>query len=356
MAEIRGSGPWCSALTADEFAAIRSIGFEPVGQVLGAAVYNIGYTGGYNCPGPFGDGMVSPDRSVTQVSGRDGPGSFGPLVKTLYQARRTAIARMSAECAELGGHGVVGVRLTIGALPTGGQEFRAIGTAVRAPRARRLRRPFTSDLSGQDFTKLIATGWVPAGLVFGISVGIRHQDRLTRGQTWWSAGNAEVLGYTELVNDVRHDARRQLHKDVQRLGAEGVVIADMSLQIRERGCPVKEVAQRDHIAEATITGTAIARFSRAAGRQGPSSLSILSLDSQRRRAARMGDSMTPEEASPVVPSAPSRPGVLRPLRPGAFILLRNKSKGSEPGRARRDSNPQPSNPKREIGRACGSGH
>src|SRR6266571_3844159 len=42
MAEIRGSGTWGSALSADEFAAIRSVGFEPVGQVLGAAVYNIG--------------------------------------------------------------------------------------------------------------------------------------------------------------------------------------------------------------------------------------------------------------------------------------------------------------------------
>ncbi len=71
--------------------------------MLGIAVYNIGYTGGYDCPGPFGDGMVSPDRSVTQVSGRGRSGSFGPLVQTLYRARRTAIARMSAECTELGG-------------------------------------------------------------------------------------------------------------------------------------------------------------------------------------------------------------------------------------------------------------
>ena len=54
MAEIRSSGTWGSALTSDEFAAIRSAGFEAVGQVLGAAVYNIGYTGGYGCPGAWG--------------------------------------------------------------------------------------------------------------------------------------------------------------------------------------------------------------------------------------------------------------------------------------------------------------
>ena len=50
LAEIRASGTWGSALTADEFTAIKSDGFEPVGQVLGAAVYNVGFTGGYACP------------------------------------------------------------------------------------------------------------------------------------------------------------------------------------------------------------------------------------------------------------------------------------------------------------------
>ncbi len=297
MAEIRGSRTWGSALSAGEFAAIRSVGFEPTGQVLGTAVYSIGYPGGYDCPGPFGDGMVSPDRSVTQVSGRSGPGSFGPLVRALCQARRTALARMTAGCADLGGHGVVGVRLTIEAFPAGGQEFKAIGTAVRAPGARRLRRPFTCDLSGQDFTKLISAGWVPVGLVFGISAGVRHDDRLTRGQTWWSAGNAEVPGYTELVSAVRRDARSRLHLDVQRAGGEGVVIAGVSLQIRERGCPVREVGQRDHIAEVTITGTAIARFSRAAGRPGPPSLPVLSLDPHRRAAARSGEPIARDRGS-----------------------------------------------------------
>ena len=69
MQEIRASGTWGSVLTSDEFAAIRSVGFEPVGQVLGAAVYNIGYTGGYNCPGAWGSwGYGVPARTVTQVS------------------------------------------------------------------------------------------------------------------------------------------------------------------------------------------------------------------------------------------------------------------------------------------------
>ena len=54
MAEIRASGTWGSALSADEFAAIRSVGFEPVGQVFGAAVYSTGSGSGYKCPGAQG--------------------------------------------------------------------------------------------------------------------------------------------------------------------------------------------------------------------------------------------------------------------------------------------------------------
>ena len=70
---------------------------------------------------------------MTATSGSGSLGSYAPLVRTMYEARRQAIGRMTAECQELGGHGVVGVRLTIGGFPAGGLEFKAIGTAVRAP-------------------------------------------------------------------------------------------------------------------------------------------------------------------------------------------------------------------------------
>ena len=299
MQEIRASGTWGSALTSDEFAGIRSVGFEPVGQVLGAAVYNVGYTGGYNCPGAWGSwGYGAPARTVTQVSSQGGFGSFGPLVKTMYDARHKAIDRMTTECDELGGHGVVGVRLTIGSFPAGGLEFKAIGTAVRArgvppmvnwnkDSSGRRRTPFTSDLSGQDFAKLIMKGWVPAGLALGISIGSRHDDWMTIGQTRWGSGNAEVTGWTELVNDARHDSRQELERDVRRLGGEGVVIAAMEMRVRERECPAME-GRRDHIVEATTIGTAIARFTHSEdGGQRHKTLAIMSLDPQRRQAARI---------------------------------------------------------------------
>ncbi|HET7013116.1 MAG TPA: heavy metal-binding domain-containing protein [Streptosporangiaceae bacterium] len=290
MAGIKASGTWSSALTTEEFAAIKSVGFEPVGQVLGAAVYNMGWTGGYGCPsGYFGsyNRMTSGWRpGITSLSSSGGGAMYGPLVQTMYASRRAAIDRMAAECAALGGHGVVGVRLKIGRFPTGNAlEFHAIGTAVRAPGGVPLRQPFTSDVSGQEFAKLINDGVVPVSLVLGISIGTRHDDWMTRSQTRWTAGNTEVGGYTELVNMTRHDARSQLQADVARHGGEGVVIQNMDLRVGERECQAQEGA-RDHIAEATFIGTAITHFRRSNRADEGPSLAILSLDPERRAEVR----------------------------------------------------------------------
>jgi len=265
VAEIRCSGTWGSSLTTGEFAAIRSVGFEPVGQVFGAAVYAAGAASGSCCAAAGG--------------------SFGPLVEAMYQARHTAIDRMTTECARLGGHGVVGVRLSRGSFPLGGLEFTAIGTAVRVPGvADGRRQPFTSDLSGQDFARLIMTGWVPVGLALGISIGSRHDDRTTARQARWGSGNTEIAGWTELVNDSRHDARRRLESEVERLGAEGVVIAAMRLRVSQRACPVT-VGRRDHIAEATLLGTAIASFAAAGPPHAGPALAVMPLGPQRRQPA-----------------------------------------------------------------------
>ena len=292
MAALRSSGTWGSALTADEFAAIRSVGFDPVGQVFGAAVYDAGASA-YGCPGapalpalPASPGDGPPPRVATEVSGGGGAASFGPLVQAMGQARHTAVDRMITECAQLGGHGVVGVHVSRGAF-LGGTQFTVIGTAVRAPGAEHGQSaPFTSDLSGQDFAKLIAAGWVPVGLALGISIGSRHDDRSTNRQARWISGNAEVAGWTELVNQVRQDARRQLERDVGRLGAEGVVIAAMPMRVRQRDCPAA-VGRRDHIVEASLIGTAVAGFPRAEPRADGPPLAIMSLDPHRRQAARI---------------------------------------------------------------------
>jgi uncharacterized protein YbjQ (UPF0145 family) len=258
MVQTRGGGTWGTLLSVGEFAAVRETGFEPVGQVFGACVYNIGYTGAFGCAGGWSSTETGPVTAATRVSGE---GAFGvrPLVEAMYEARRMAIDRMTAECAVLGGHGVVGVSLTTGEFLSGGLEFQAMGTAVRGTDAPAPPHPFSSDLSGQDFARLIHAGWVPAGVALGISVGARHDDQQTYSTTARGARNAEVDGYAELVSMTRHDATVQLAADVVRMGADGVVVSSMDLRVSDRECP-SPAGSRDHFAEVTITGTAIVQF------------------------------------------------------------------------------------------------
>jgi hypothetical protein len=62
---------------------------------------------------------------------------------------------------------------------------------------------------------------------------------------------------------MRTDARNELELDLVRMGAEGVVVREMQTQITERKCPIVPFS-RDHVAQATIVGTAITQFARFA--------------------------------------------------------------------------------------------
>jgi uncharacterized protein YbjQ (UPF0145 family) len=254
-------GSFTSDLTVEEFAAIRSVGFSPVGQVLGSAVYNIGWS--YTGCGVYTGGLGA-------LSGGWVPAPVVPVPATqqlLNEARHRAVARMRAECAGLGGDGVVGVRLGLQSFYDNGLEFIAIGTAVRADGDRHPKRPFTSDLSGQDFAKLIRSGWVPVALVQGVGAVIRHDDWQIRAQqrSWM---NQEIAGTTELVHVARHAARESLAADGRRYGAHTVLLQRMSLRISEQRCASVREGE-DHVATAFLWGTAVVPFTTSASLEAP---------------------------------------------------------------------------------------
>jgi uncharacterized protein YbjQ (UPF0145 family) len=270
MAAARGGGAWDSALSVNEFAAIRDVGFEPVGQVFGAAVYYLATVAGVSCPGTTAAGYPLPGATpgAAEPPGRSlvtgFPGTAARLAQGLYEGRRTAIDRMVGECADLGGHGIVGAVLRVAEIPAtsftaAAIEFTVTGTAVRAGGCPPLARPFAADLSGPDFAKLVRAGWMPAGIALGISVAGLHDDLATTSSGPWGAGNAEVPGYTGLMTRVRQDARDRLAQSVRALGADGVVVSAMTLRVRSDPCHARAAAT-DHFAEAVTTGSAVARF------------------------------------------------------------------------------------------------
>jgi uncharacterized protein YbjQ (UPF0145 family) len=249
----RASGVRTSLLSVSSQAGLDASGFYAVGEVMGCAVVHLGFQGYGGCGWNPMTGYGYPQYTVTARSG--GYFGFGPYLQALESSWDLALTRLLSEAAGLGADGVVGIKLTEEHLGEGNREFVALGTAVRSIGRTHLQRPFTTTLGGDDVTKLLASGFSPAGAIVAISLGIRHDDYATRQATMMFAGNVEVPGYSELVHVVRSDVRDELHRRTAALGANGAILTyPMSLQIHEL-----EVAEghRDHIALATLVASAI---------------------------------------------------------------------------------------------------
>jgi uncharacterized protein YbjQ (UPF0145 family) len=237
-----------SDLTVEEFVAIRSVGFEPVGQVMGGGVYDIRWDL-TRCAYSWDDSRLSIATPLWPVTATQ---------QRLSQAGHQAVERMRRECAELGGDGVVGVRLGVSQFHEIGLEFRAIGTAVRAAGPVRPRVPFTSNLSGQDFAKLLRAGWVPVAIVQGVGAMAQHGGRLRRFGV--RSANQEIATTTRLVYAARDAARDALTVDTRHTGADHVVLRDSQLQVFERRCTSAE--GEDQHANVFMGGTAVVPYAR----------------------------------------------------------------------------------------------
>lgn len=268
MRRFASTGLRTSLLTVPGAAGVQSVGFDPVGEVMGCIVQHIGWAGFGGC-GYWGGGAgmlggfsgYGLSSGPVTSSGRAGFVGYGPYVDALYHGYGTALARMTEEAAAIGADGIVGVRLSVSDLGNDNREFVALGSAVRARSRHRPARVFSTDLAGQDVAKLLQAGWVPCALVYGISVAIRHDDWRTQRQSSWGAGNTEVFGYTELVAHVRADARYRFDQEARSTGAQGAIVSSMRLHIR--GIEPSE-NHRDHVAESTVFGTALASFHQGA--------------------------------------------------------------------------------------------
>ena len=150
----------------------------------------------------------------------------------MYAARELAMSRMEAEADAMKADGIVGVRLNVGFYEWGANlaEFVAMGTAVRSRDGSSHRtpagKPFTSDLSGQDFWTLWQAGYVPRGLVMGTCVyHVAHQS--LRG--WFNSvgANTEMPNFTQAIYEARELAMDRMQYEAMQLQADGVVGANI---------------------------------------------------------------------------------------------------------------------------------
>jgi uncharacterized protein YbjQ (UPF0145 family) len=224
-------GLFTSDLSVNEFLLVREAGFDAVGLVVGSSIYHIGF----------------------QFSGWRQNMEVNVLSQAMYHARGLAMTRMEEEANALGADGIVGVRLDITRYEWGESmaEFVAIGTAIRSRSGQPFRnaagRPFTSDLSGQDFWTLLRAGYRPVGMVMGNCV--YHVAHMSLGQVLRQVGqNVEFANYTQAVYDARELAMERMQAEASRLGAQGIVGA----QIIERSH-----GWGSHVIEFFAVGTAI---------------------------------------------------------------------------------------------------
>jgi len=204
-----------SDLSTNEYLLTRQAGCEPIGLVMGTSFYKVGFFGyfrGY--------------RSKT--------GEVEALTHAQITSRELAISRMQSEAVMLGAHGIIGVRIqrktkgwNIGIV-----EFTAIGTAIRIPKHPPTEKPFTSNLSGQEFWQLRQAGYWPVGLVFGACAYYVHSNRRTRtlmNPAFWgkllsrSWRNQEMTQFTQGLQDARELAIMRLTSEISELDAIGVI-------------------------------------------------------------------------------------------------------------------------------------
>ena len=196
-----------SDLSVNEFLLVKEAGFEPLGMVVGCSMYHIGY----------------------QWAGVNQNTEMTVLSQAMYHARELAMNRMEEEADALGADGIVAVRLTAKHMEWEPNlaEFVAIGTAVRARNHgisyRTLEnKPFTSDLSGQDFWTLLRAGYRPVGLVMGNCV--YHVAYQGVGQWFKNIGkNVEMTNFTQALYDARELAMERMQSEATHLKAEGIV-------------------------------------------------------------------------------------------------------------------------------------
>jgi uncharacterized protein YbjQ (UPF0145 family) len=224
-------GLFTSDLSVSEFLLVKEAGFDPLGLVVGSSIFHIGFQ--------QSSWKVSEEMKV--------------LSEAMYTARELAMTRMEEEADQLGADGIVGVRLDVGRYEWGENmaEFIAIGTAIkhrggelhRAPNG----RPFTSDLSGQDFWTLLQTGHRPVGLVMGSCVyHVAHRGMF---QSLRQAGqNVELPNFTQALYDARELAMERMQAEAQAVQAEGIV--GVRLTERSHGWG-------SHVIEFFAIGTAI---------------------------------------------------------------------------------------------------
>ncbi len=262
-----GPRPRTSALSVAEAAAVRRLGLEPVGMVLGTIVLQVvssvagsaGFGGGPSAMAGWGGGPAGGSYTsypcVHMMGAAAEHWGFNAedagYASSVGSGFATAVARLVEEAKALGAHGVIGVRVDVGDLVGGWSTwtFRATGTAVALPGSPVPSEPFTTNASGTHVERLVAMGLAPARLVTGVGACYVRPNCRTRGDLL-APGTIDQIPQ---AIDVARDRARAAVREAARHHGQGVVHTDWT----DRRLPSWG---EGWIQSAVAIGTAVRRF------------------------------------------------------------------------------------------------
>jgi uncharacterized protein YbjQ (UPF0145 family) len=255
--------PFTSGLSVNEFALLRSLGPQPLAQVMGASVVRVGwqylpalapgsresyprrrgrYTGWQPAPPPGQTDaflMRYTEASVQQLLAYkwhvEVVCELDELTAAWNTVRQRALARLAEEAHAAGADAVVGVQLsrcdhnlglrTIECVVTGTAIRDGGGACADAP-------PLLTDLSVQDYWRLRHAGHVPLGLAASTAVVFASPPlgrRLARLRSLQR--NQELSELNAGFQLARARVRRVLGEHVSALGAGAVVGVEMEHEV-----------------------------------------------------------------------------------------------------------------------------
>jgi uncharacterized protein YbjQ (UPF0145 family) len=259
-------GFFTSGLSVKEFALLRSLGPQPLAQVMGASVVRAGWQylpalaagsrdsfprrHGRNASWsiPPAPGQTNPfmmrytEASVRQVFAytwhHEVVCQLEELTRAWNLVRRQALTRLAEEAATVGADAVVGVQLSRSDHNLGLRtiEYVVTGTAIRDPELTRSPgdEPVITALSVQDYWQLRQAGFEPLGLgafttvVFASAPLMR---RVSRART--AHRNQELTELSAGFQLARTTVRQVLAERVAALGATAIVGVELQHEVHK---------------------------------------------------------------------------------------------------------------------------